>query len=128
MVVWMIHNVTETKLAMRRLEEQQDALEMQQAKLERLARTDSLTGLLNRRSFFDEASTELRWVQRTGSPAVVISFDLDDFKTINDTRDTRPATRCCGPSATCCAPSGGPPTSSAVSVARSSRSWSAAPT
>ena len=86
MVVWMIHNVTETKLAMRRLEEQQDALEMQQAKLERLARTDSLTGLLNRRSFFDEASTELRWVQRTGSPAVVISFDLDDFKTINDTR------------------------------------------
>jgi diguanylate cyclase (GGDEF)-like protein len=86
MVVWMIHNVTETKLAMRRLEQQQDALEMQQAELERLARTDPLTGLLNRRSFFDEASTELRWVQRSGFPAVVISFDLDDFKTINDTR------------------------------------------
>ncbi|HWM21795.1 MAG TPA: diguanylate cyclase [Ilumatobacteraceae bacterium] len=86
MVVWMIHNVTETKLAMRRLEQQQDALELQQAELERLARTDPLTGLLNRRSFFDEASTELHWVQRSGFPAVVISFDLDDFKTINDTR------------------------------------------
>jgi two-component system, cell cycle response regulator len=86
MVVWMIHNVTETKLAMRRLEQQQDALETQQEELERLARTDPLTGLLNRRSFFEEASRELRWVQRTGHPAVVISFDLDDFKTINDTR------------------------------------------
>ena len=86
MVVWLIHNVTGTQLAMRRLEQQQDALEMQQAELERLARTDPLTGLLNRRSFFDEASRELRWVQRTGHPAVVISFDLDDFKTINDTR------------------------------------------
>jgi len=86
MVVWMIHNVTETKLAMRRLEQQQDALEKQQEELERLARTDPLTGLLNRRSFFAEASRELHWVQRTGHPAVVISFDLDHFKTINDTR------------------------------------------
>jgi diguanylate cyclase (GGDEF)-like protein len=71
---------------MRQLEQQQDALETQQGELERLARTDPLTGLLNRRSFFEEASRELRWVQRTGHPAVVISFDLDDFKTINDTR------------------------------------------
>jgi diguanylate cyclase (GGDEF)-like protein len=86
MVVWMIHNVTETKLAMRRLEQQQDVLEKQQEELERLARTDPLTGLLNRRSFFAEASRELHWVQRTGHPAVVISFDLDHFKTINDTR------------------------------------------
>ena len=86
MVVWMIHNVTETKLAMRRLEQQQDALEKQQEELERLARTDPLTGLLNRRSFFAEASRELHWVRRTGHPAVVISFDLDHFKTINDTR------------------------------------------
>jgi diguanylate cyclase (GGDEF)-like protein len=86
MVVWMIHNVTDTKLAMRTLEQQQHALEKQQDELERLARTDPLTGLLNRRSFFAEATRELQWVQRTGHPAVVISFDLDHFKTINDTR------------------------------------------
>ena len=86
MVTWMAFDVTETKLAVRRLEEQQDLLEAQQEELERLARTDPLTGLLNRRSFFAEATRELQWVQRTASPAAVISFDLDHFKAINDTR------------------------------------------
>ena len=45
MVTWMAFNVTETKLAVRRLEEQQNLLEVQQEELARLARTDPLTGL-----------------------------------------------------------------------------------
>ena len=78
LVVWMLFNITERKQALQRLEEQQ-------RELERLARTDPLTGLLNRRSFFEEARRELAWVQRTGQPAALILLDLDLFKRINDT-------------------------------------------
>ncbi len=77
LVVWMIFDITESKRAMQRLE-------LQQVELERLARTDSLTGLLNRRSFFDETRRELRWVQRAEQPATLILFDLDHFKLVND--------------------------------------------
>ncbi len=78
LAVWMLFNITDSKRAMQRLEEQQH-------ELERLARTDPLTGLLNRRSFFAEAARELAWVRRTGSPAVLLQLDLDLFKRINDT-------------------------------------------
>ena len=78
LAVWMLFNITESKRTMQRLEEQQ-------RELERLARTDPLTGLLNRRSFFAEAARELAWVQRTGAPAVLLQLDLDLFKRINDT-------------------------------------------
>lgn len=85
MVVWMIFNVTESRTAMLRLEQQQRAMEAQQRELERLARTDQLTGVLNRRTFLFEADRELQWVRRTGEPAAMILFDLDHFKAINDT-------------------------------------------
>lgn len=78
LVVWMIFNITDSKAAMLRLEEQQ-------VELERLARTDPLTGLLNRRSFFADAYRELQWVRRTGAPAALVQFDLDHFKDVNDT-------------------------------------------
>lgn len=85
MVVWLIFNITERRLAVHRLEEQQWVLEQQQAELERLVRIDHLTGLLNRRSFFAEAERELQWAKRTGQPVALIMLDLDDFKAINDT-------------------------------------------
>jgi diguanylate cyclase (GGDEF)-like protein len=85
MVVWMIFNVTESRVALRRLELQQHVMQVQQHELERLARIDPLTDLLNRRSFFDEAERELAWVRRTGEPAAMILFDLDRFKVVNDT-------------------------------------------
>lgn len=86
MAVWLTFNISEAKDALERLEQQQEALEAQQLELERLARTDPLTGLLNRRSFFEEVERELRWVRRTGEVAVLVTFDLDHFKTVNDTR------------------------------------------
>ncbi|NKF22140.1 GGDEF domain-containing protein [Solimonas marina] len=49
------------------------------------ATTDELTGLLNRRAFFDEAARVLSRVQRSGSPAVLLMIDVDRFKAINDT-------------------------------------------
>ena len=49
------------------------------------ATTDMLTGLANRQGFMDVASTVLRICQRGNTPATLITFDLDKFKTVNDT-------------------------------------------
>ena len=49
------------------------------ARHRRDARTDALTGLLNRRALFDEFHA-----RRIGAFTVVCAFDLDDFKVIND--------------------------------------------
>lgn len=52
--------------------------------LHRDARTDSLTGLDNRRAMQERGRAELKRAQRTGSPVSVILCDLDHFKSIND--------------------------------------------
>ena len=54
-------------------------------KLEELASTDPLTGLLNRRSFRSAVSDELARMRRTGNPAAITFVDLDHFKALNDT-------------------------------------------
>jgi diguanylate cyclase (GGDEF)-like protein len=55
------------------------------AELTVAAGTDSLTGLPNRRSFFERARTELSRCRRTGQPLSLLLCDVDRFKTINDT-------------------------------------------
>ncbi|MDE1145445.1 MAG: diguanylate cyclase [Azospirillaceae bacterium] len=54
-------------------------------KLEQLASTDPLTGILNRRRFFELATLECGRARRYGRPFSVILFDLDHFKRVNDT-------------------------------------------
>jgi diguanylate cyclase (GGDEF)-like protein len=49
------------------------------------ANTDSLTGLSTRRAFYERAALILEASRDTGAPVAVILFDLDAFKTINDT-------------------------------------------
>ena len=56
-----------------------------QDELEKLARTDSLTGLFNRRYFFEIAEKEFAKSVRYNRPLSVILFDVDLFKNINDT-------------------------------------------
>jgi diguanylate cyclase (GGDEF)-like protein len=48
------------------------------------ARTDALTGLLNRRGFDERAAIELGHLRRSGTPIALATFDLDYFKRIND--------------------------------------------
>jgi diguanylate cyclase (GGDEF)-like protein len=48
------------------------------------ARTDKLTGLLNRRGFEERASVELAHARRAGHAIAVVSFDIDYFKRVND--------------------------------------------
>lgn len=51
----------------------------------RAADTDVLTGLANRRAFLDTAERTLERCQFTETPCAVAVFDLDHFKTVNDT-------------------------------------------
>jgi diguanylate cyclase (GGDEF)-like protein len=60
-------------------------LEEQNAELERLANTDYLTGLYNRRYFFHTAEAEFSKAVRNGYPLAITLIDLDYFKKVNDT-------------------------------------------
>lgn len=51
----------------------------------RLASTDPLTNLPNRRFFDENAKIEIERVRRFGGPMSVLMLDLDRFKLINDT-------------------------------------------
>jgi diguanylate cyclase (GGDEF)-like protein len=51
-----------------------------------LARTDALTGALGRRAFEERLEHDLNLARRKGSPLTIAFVDLDDFKTLNDTR------------------------------------------
>ena len=52
--------------------------------LVKLATTDPLTGLFNRRHFFDLAEMEIMRSKRYRHPLACIMFDIDFFKRIND--------------------------------------------
>ncbi len=59
---------------------------MAQAKIESLAFFDPLTKLPNRRMLLDRMQQALALGQRTGLHAALLFIDLDNFKTLNDTR------------------------------------------
>jgi diguanylate cyclase (GGDEF)-like protein len=52
--------------------------------LAKLAATDPLTGLPNRRYFLEAAEREIERVRRFAAPASVVMIDLDHFKAVND--------------------------------------------
>ena len=53
--------------------------------ISRLAGTDALTGLHNRRSFSEHFTMAASAARRNGYPLSLISIDLDHFKCVNDT-------------------------------------------
>ncbi len=54
------------------------------AQLQKLLRTDPLTGLYNRRTLDEVLPVEFARAQRYGHPLSLIMIDLDDFKLVND--------------------------------------------
>jgi diguanylate cyclase (GGDEF)-like protein len=56
-----------------------------EALLARLARTDALTEILNRRAFFELGNQELVRLRRYGGTACLAVLDIDHFKRVNDT-------------------------------------------
>lgn len=72
------HSMEETiKLRTNELEKAKEMAEQQ-------ARTDPLTGLANRRSFFELGSYALETAKREALDLAIIMLDLDKFKMIND--------------------------------------------
>lgn len=55
-----------------------------EAEMEKLAITDSMTGLYNRRKMFEMMQLEQTRLRRSGKSFVLVITDIDLFKTIND--------------------------------------------
>jgi len=55
-----------------------------QREMGRQARTDPLTGLLNRRAFLEELDRNIERLEREGLPGTLMFIDLDHFKLLND--------------------------------------------
>jgi len=79
----------ETDLKMLELFSAHSAAALRNARLHQqinqMAMTDSLTGIYNRRYFFEIAEKEFRESMRYNRPLSVVIFDLDHFKKVNDT-------------------------------------------
>lgn len=68
----------ELEIALRELSETNNELEQQ-------TRTDSLTGIRNRKHFDKKFEAEVRRCRREQSDLSIVMLDIDHFKTINDT-------------------------------------------
>lgn len=51
----------------------------------KLATTDTLTGIANRRRLLEQMEGELARVKRSAEPSFLLMLDLDEFKRVNDT-------------------------------------------
>ena len=76
----MLHGVAHVLAVIRDVSERRQLLQ----RLERLASTDPLTELCNRRRFLELARYELRRATRLGQPLCLALVDIDHFKQIND--------------------------------------------
>ena len=68
----------------KRLQTEIEEKEKANAILETLATTDELTGIPNRRKFFEMVSAEIKRAQRYEHPVSLLMIDIDHFKKIND--------------------------------------------
>ena len=74
------NTLLEEKVRQRTLE-----LEASNAELKLLASVDPLTSLYNRRYFTKSSQQIFELIKRNGSPLAVLMFDIDNFKSVNDT-------------------------------------------
>jgi len=68
-----------------RVEERTHELSQAAAKLEKMASTDALTGLFNRRHFTEQSEMLFSESIRRDTDLVCLLIDLDNFKNVNDT-------------------------------------------
>ena len=81
-LVGVMHDITDISAANRALQGSKVLLEQQSEALEKLVNFDPLTGCLNRRALFDEASATFARHEAGGA---LLMLDIDHFKDVNDT-------------------------------------------
>jgi diguanylate cyclase (GGDEF)-like protein len=79
---WLSFRIAGSVLA--QLDAASNELRRQKEAAELLARTDELTGLPNRRAFYEAANHEIQRALRYGVPLTLVLTDIDHFKSIND--------------------------------------------
>jgi diguanylate cyclase (GGDEF)-like protein len=77
-------NDVEKEKDYRQLKEEIKRREKAETLLKKLAMTDALTGIDNRRSFMDHIGREKKRADRQFTPLSLVTFDIDLFKHIND--------------------------------------------
>jgi diguanylate cyclase (GGDEF)-like protein len=82
LIAW--RTLRRANLRSRLIREQMAELERSRAALREEATHDSLTGLANRRLFYDRLHQAVRHVRRYGGKVGILYVDLDRFKDIND--------------------------------------------
>jgi len=81
----IVEDITERKTAEAALRESDAKLRESLERERSAARVDFLTGILNRRGFFEIASSESQRSRRYQRPLSLVYVDLDNFKAMNDT-------------------------------------------
>jgi len=79
------HERTESSRLAQMVSEKTLALQEANAQLQHQASTDSLTGILNRKSFFEHCAQEVERVKRYPQELSFLIIDIDLFKNVNDT-------------------------------------------
>ena len=85
MVIFFFGVILSAVLLDRRNNISRHVLEENNRYLEKLAETDPLTGLLNRRSMTKRLESAVKHRHETGEEFCLVMCDIDDFKCINDT-------------------------------------------
>jgi diguanylate cyclase (GGDEF)-like protein len=60
-------------------------LQKDKEKFQDMAYKDALTGMYNRRFFFENVSILIEQAKRTNTPTCIVMYDIDNFKKVNDT-------------------------------------------
>ena len=84
LILCVVRDITARKQVENALKQQAIALQKLHAELKTQANHDSLTGLLNRRAFFELAEQMLKLAHRRQEGVTLMMIDLDHFKRVND--------------------------------------------
>ncbi|MBP0001963.1 MAG: CHASE2 domain-containing protein [Cyanobacteria bacterium SID2] len=84
-LVGVMRDITERKRMEEQLKQIAAELEQSNAELQQDVNHDELTGLPNRKSFYERLQQATEWAQETEKSVGVMFLDLDGFKEVNDT-------------------------------------------
>lgn len=78
------NDIVEVRSLIRAFNKMQESIKVSHIGLEKMAFTDDLTGLRNRKSFYDQLEKTVEKTSRRENFSAIIVIDLDYFKEVND--------------------------------------------